>query len=428
MRARVQGIVALTVVASVAAIYAKSTSGYFFDDDFHWLAQTQSFRPANMLDLSRYDHFYRPVIETYFFVGLSLFGCSPFPFHVASLVIHLLTTFVVYQFARAVSGWPTFAALTALLFAVQPGMTEAVTWIAAITDQLPVLWYVVTLSLHVHALRRRAPVWYGLSLVSFVLCHLTHESAATLLPMMLLVEFTFIADGNLGARSRAVRQHWRRYAPFAVLLLAYLVLAYVVNTRSYLVREGHYMFGVHAIPNILNYIVWLYVGKRAPLDYIALLSALVAVLVWGTGQMRFAVAWIVVTLVPVSFFTWGNAPRYLYLPAVGFAMLLADLILAGERLLTRRWSPRVARVAIVVAVAIVTVRFAVFAKKAADSFPARAIAYQSFVTELRRANPGAVAGQTLVIDAKFLEGVPEIYREPAAQVGLCLPNVRLQLQ
>ena len=144
---------AAVVVAAVVLIYARSTSGYFFNDDFHWLEQTQSFVPANMLDLSRYDHFYRPVIELYFFAGLSLFGCEPFGFHVTSIVIHLLTTLVVYLFARALPSSALFAFLSALLFAVQPGLTDAVTWIGAITDQLPGLWYVMTLWLHRRFLR-----------------------------------------------------------------------------------------------------------------------------------------------------------------------------------------------------------------------------------------------------------------------------------
>jgi hypothetical protein len=70
----------------------------------------------------------------------------------------------------------------------------------------------------------------------------------------------------------------------------------------------------------------------------------------------------------------------------------------------------------------------VFAKKAADSFPARAASYERLATEVRRANPGAVPGAAVVIDAAFLEGVPDQYREPAARIALCLPDLRLQMR
>lgn len=415
------------VAAAVAVIYARSTSAYFFDDDFHWLAQTQSFAAANMFDLSRYDHFYRPVIETYFFVGLSLFGCDPFPFHLASIAIHLVTTLLVFLLAHTVARSPAFAFLTAVFFAVQPGFTDAVTWIAAITDLLPGLWYVLAVWLHVRFVQARRPHVYAGALAAFVACHLTHESAATLLPMMLIAEATFGAAGSARARVATVASHWARYVPFAAVLLAFLAVTYIVNTRSYLVQEGHYAIGWHAVPNLVNYVIWLYVGQRAPIDYVATIGILGAIAVWGSPRMRFAVAWVVVTLMPVAFFTWENAPRYLYLPAAGFALLTADLML-GLRGLLARWWPRAATPLMVAVVALLAIRFGVFAKKAADSFPSRTVHYARFAEELRRANPSASPGATVFIDARFLEGVPELYREPAARIALCMPDLRLQLR
>jgi hypothetical protein len=415
------------VVAAVLLIYGRSTAGYFFDDDFHWLAQTLSLSP-NFFDLSRYDHFYRPVIELYFLAGLTIFGCDPFPFHVLSIAIHLLTTTLVFSFARGVSNSIPFAALAAGFFAVQPGFTDAVTWIAAITDLMPVLWYVLTVWLHLRHLQTGRVQWYIGALLAFLTCHLTHESAATLLPMMGLVELTFSASGSARERVMTVVGHWHRYLPFAAILIGFLAVAYEVNTRSYLVREGHYAFGWHAIGNVLNYVIWLYVGQRSLLDYAATVAVLGAVLAWGTPRMRFSVLWIVVTLLPVSFFTWGNAARYLYLPAPGFAMLLADLVRALNVWAHARMSVRAASVLSGVIVVVLGVRFALFAKKAADSFPARTTAYERFVTELRRANPAVTSGAVVAIEAEFLEGVPELYREPAAAVGLCRPDLRLEIR
>ena len=418
----------LLIVAAVATIYAHSTSAYFFNDDFHWLAQTQSFAPLDMLDLDRYQHFYRPVIELYFFAGLTLFGCHPFPFHLASVALHLLTTLAVFRLGRALSTGETLAFLSALFFAVQPGLVDAVTWIAAITDLLPVLWYVLAVWLHLEFLKHRRRSWYVATIVAFALCHLTHESAATLLPMLLLAEFTFAAAGPGRERLATVTRHWISYVPYAIVLAGFLFVAYAVNTRSYLVQEGHYRFGAHAGPNIVNYMIWLYVGQRAAIDYVATLATTGALLVWGTPRMRFAIAWIVITLLPVAFFTWENAPRYLYLPAVGFALLAADLLLVLQRWVARRTSARAAQGVLVAVAAVLAIRFAIFAKKAADSFPARTVNYERFVRELRSANPDAAPAGTVIIDQRHLEGVPELYREPAARVGLCLPHVRLELR
>ena len=41
--------------------------------------------------------------------------------------------------------------------------------------------------------------------------------------------------------------------------------------------EGHYALGWHAVPNILNYVIWLYVGRRSVVDYVVMLAALAAI-------------------------------------------------------------------------------------------------------------------------------------------------------
>jgi hypothetical protein len=414
------------VAAAVVAIYFRSASGYFFEDDVHWMHQTFAFSLPGLVDLSRYSHFYRPVIEGYFFAGLTLFGCNPLGFHVTSIAIHLLATGALYGFASALARSPWFGLLSAALFAVQPGFTDAVTWIAAITDLLPGLWYILALWAHLRFVRERRARDFILTLAAFALCHLTHESAATLLPMMLVTELTFGATGSVRERVGHVWLRAASYAPFALLLAGYLVLAYVVNTRSYLVQDGHYAFGWHAIPHIIDYIVTLYVGKRGWTDYlfVCLVAGLVA---WkGTPRARYGLAWIVVTLLPVSFFTWGNAPRYLYLPAAGFAMLLAELLLGGHRMAARRMSPHAATAVVALVAVAFGARFGVFAKKAADSFPSRALVYARLAEEVRRseANPDG----TVVVDQRFFEGVPDLYRQPAVSVALCRADVRLRMR
>ena len=59
--------------------------------------------PANLLRLEQYDHFYRPIIEIYFYLGRAVFGCDARPFHIVSVAIHLLNTLVLFQLARALT-------------------------------------------------------------------------------------------------------------------------------------------------------------------------------------------------------------------------------------------------------------------------------------------------------------------------------------
>ncbi len=70
------------------------------------------------------------------------------PFHIASIAIHLINTLLLFLLARALTGRTSFAWLAALLFCVQPGYTEAVAWVAAITGLLSATWFFLTLWLY----------------------------------------------------------------------------------------------------------------------------------------------------------------------------------------------------------------------------------------------------------------------------------------
>jgi len=333
------------------------------------------------------------------------------------------------------TGKRAFAGLTALLFAVQPGYAEAVAWVAATSDLLLALWYLLALWMHLLFLRGRGVRFYAISLAAFAICLLTHESSATLLPMMIALEVTVVwergdrvrgstssrrADSAGGLAGRALR-----YAPFALLLAGYLALEYVVNSRSYLVTEGHYQFGWHAVPHALQYLITLYVGRRDAVSYVLTAAVIAVLLLRGTPPVRFLVLWMLVTIAPASFFTWGNVSRYLYLPAAGFAMLLAEAILTVRNLVAERVSPRGARAAAIALTAVLGVRFAVFAAKVPAGFREWTRPYERYVAAIRKANPAPSPGSVVYVDRADARGVPATYRDPAGAVAHCGADVRV---
>jgi hypothetical protein len=424
-RASVGGAVLLG--AAVVFIYWPAIGSFFFNDDFNWFDDAQRFSATNLFHLERYSHFYRPVIELYFYVGRSLFGCAALPFHLLSVGIHLLNTFIVYLFVRDLAGRRDVGALTALFFCTQPGYYEAVSWVAAITDLMPGLWYFLTLWCFLRFLRRGG-AWYAAALMTFTFCLLTHESSATLLPMLIALDVTLRMEAHERFEvSPWLRRGVLRYAPFAALLGVSLVITVIVNSRSYLIREGHYQLGWHAVPSILQFILSLYVGPRSVMSY-ALIAAVTAVLLWrGTPRVRFAVVLLFVTLAPASFFTWGNVSRYLYVPAAAFALLLAEGVVALEGLAMRLMTLRRARVlarALSVALAI---RFLVYAEKSARSFHDLTLPYARFVSAVRRANPGGRSAQ-VTLAADDVENIPVAFYDVAAGGAFCGPPIHVAVQ
>jgi dolichyl-phosphate-mannose-protein mannosyltransferase len=418
----------LLIVSAVAVIYRGAVVSYFFNDDFNWFDEAQRFAFTNLVHIERYNHFYRPVVEVYFFAGRRLFGCAALPFHLLSVAIHLANTLLVYLFARDLSGRRDFGFFAALFFCTQPGYYEAVAWVAAITDLLPGLWYLLTLWLFLRFLRSRRRPWYGAALIAFTLCLLTHESSATLLPMLIVLDLAEIGGARAfqaSGRSESLRTAVLRYAPFAVLLAASLTITYVVNSRSYLVREGHYQFGWHAVPHLAQFILSLYVGPRSMASYL-LIAAVTSLLLWrGSARVRFAVVFLFATLAPASFFTWGNVSRYLYVPAAAFALLLAEGAIAIEALLMARLARRTAHAVVMVLAIAVAVRFSVYAEKSAWSFRDLTLPYERFVSAARRANPSGSSGTPLALTPADVENIPVAFYDVAAGAAFCGPPLHV---
>jgi len=418
------GIGAVALTAIVAAIYRDVTRTYYFNDDFQWLQGARTFALVNVLHIERYNHFYRPIIEIYFFIGRRAFGCDAVSFHLASVAVHLCNTALLFLFARALTKSTMFAGLTAVLFAVQPGYVQAVVWVAAITDLLPATWYFLALWMYLRYLEGRGRLFYVISLAAFVACLLTHESSATLLPMLIALEALVLIEGHSGA-SVPLATRAKRYVPFALLLVAYLALEYVVNSRSYLITEGRYRLGWHAVTHGLDYLITLSMGAHNLAFRVLAVAGVVTLLAVGTARVRFFVAWILVTIVPSTFFIWDNSSRYLYLPAAGFAMLLAEGILAVRQVMASRLSPRAGQIAAGVLTVALAARFAVSASRLPKEFREWTRPYRRFVSAVRRANPAPLAGAIVYVDRENADGIPELYLDPAAEVASCGPDVHV---
>jgi hypothetical protein len=416
------------IVASAVVIYRAAIVSYLFNDDFNWFDDSHRFAFANLFHIGRYNHFYRPVVEIYFFVGQRLFGCAALPFHLLSVAIHLLNTLILFLFARELTGDRRFAYLAAAFFVTQPGYYEAVAWVAAITDLLPGLWYLLALWLHLRFLHRGGTALYLGALAAFTACLLTHESSATLLPMLIALDVTVQAEQGRRPDARWIRSRAGVYLPFAVLLAASLTITYIVNSRSYLVQEGHYQLGWHAVPHMLQFILSLYVGPRSMTSYI-LIAAVVALLLWrGTPRVRFFVILLFATLAPASLFTWENVSRYLYVPAASFALLLAEGVGRLEIEAARRITPRHARMlATAVAIAL-AVRFSVYAEKSARSFRELTRPYERFVEAVRRANPTGSTSEPVVLNPADVENVPVAFYGAAAGAAFCGPSLRVAVR
>jgi hypothetical protein len=418
------------IVITALALYFPATSGWFYEDDLQWLAGTLTFAPADLLNLSAQRHFFRPVISLYFWAATPLFGGSPVLFHWANSVLHAANGLLVLLLARRIGMTSRWSFFTALFFVSMPAFVEAIAWVSALAEPVATFFGLISVYALLRGRAEGSTAWHALSVAAFFMALITHESAAVLLPLLIIADWAFQVD----ERERRtpllsdVSAKIRRFAPYALLLGLYLLVDLTVNQRSYLVEEGHYRIGLHAVRNLLAYVVTLYVGQRNLPSYLAVAGVLILLLVFGTPRVRFAACWLLFWILPFSFFTWSNTSRYAYTPAVGMALLLADALGWLEHTLAS-FLGRPARLAVTTLLAaFVAVRFMLFAVDNVTSFAERTERYRDYAHALRREYPNPPRGARLAVDREIADALQFRYVEALAQWEFRDPALRLDVR
>ena len=173
----------LILWAIVGLVYANALgNGFVFDDASLVIKVYSSREPWDFLAIL-HDPWGniqgRPLRNLTYDLDYSLGGLNPRIYHLFNIVFHALNTALVYQLARRLlrGGWPAF--VTAILFAVHPIQTEAVTNISGRKDLLATLFYLLAFSAFTRycALPRAGSL--VLTLLPFLLGLMSKESAVT---------------------------------------------------------------------------------------------------------------------------------------------------------------------------------------------------------------------------------------------------------
>ena len=186
-------ICAAIVAAAAVLAYLNSFQGAFQLDDYKVVLSDPAVRSWGgwWSDLGRGI---RPLLKLSYAInwatGLGLFG-----FHLANLLIHLGNSILVLLLARKLTGSSSqmgcVALFTALLFALHPIQTEAVTYVAGRSASLMAFFYLASLAAYIRGRLEGGPLLtYALSPALFLLALAVKETAATLPAALLLWEIT----------------------------------------------------------------------------------------------------------------------------------------------------------------------------------------------------------------------------------------------
>ena len=247
----------VVVLSATAAIYLAAGVGraYFVADDFQWLAGGHTFTPARLVDQVAGDHFYRPAVDVWFAAAAEACGFSGPCYHAASLSLHLLNVALVFLLALSLFTDVRIAFLGALLFALEPGYTQAVVWVSAATALLMTTCYVGSLLAQVLSWTEqgaRRTAYEIIATLLFVGALFSHEAAITLPVVSWIMWREFGPEPLLGRRVLA--------GALTAGVALFAVMTVLANHRNAVFTESRYAIGVHAIQHALDYFVALYVG------------------------------------------------------------------------------------------------------------------------------------------------------------------------
>ncbi len=301
-------------------------------------------------------NYYRPLMHIFYMLLYALFGLNPLGFHVFNIVVHAGVSLLVFVLTLRLlgdggrtPGRPALGAAVSagLLFAAHPIHTEAVSWIGGIPELSFTFFCLASLLLHMRLPAERMPSFdpnYLLSLLLFSLAALCKETALVF-PFVLMAYDHFIREDRRALWLRAAG-----YLPFlAVAAVYFLLRVHALGSLAPVKRHAElsmYQYVINAPPLLRDYALKLLLPLNLSVFYAfrpaaslfkaPALSALIFLLVLAVllfmvrranKRAFFFCLLMLIPLLPVLYIpALGENPfseRYLYLPSVGFVLLLS---------------------------------------------------------------------------------------------------------
>lgn len=129
------------------------------------------------------DTFYRPLLIVSFIIDAHLGGLNPFVYHLSNVVLHILSTLVLYRLLLKLNCTNNSAALLSLLFTVHPVLTHAVAWVPGRNDVLLGLFSLLSFLFLLKYLEHKTLKTLGYHFLFFA-CALLSKETAVILPLV----------------------------------------------------------------------------------------------------------------------------------------------------------------------------------------------------------------------------------------------------
>ncbi len=360
---RIETILALSLFILVLIVFGQTGGFSFlhFDDNVYVTANAHvrsGLTGSSVVwAFSTLDEgFWHPLTWLSLMLDARLFGSWAGGFHWTNVLLHGLSTVILFLTLCRMTDAPWRSAFVAGLFAVHPLHVESVAWVAERKEVLSGFFWMTALAAYAwYAVR--PGIWrYGLVLVLYLFGLMAKPMIVTLPFVLLLLDVWPLRrdtalSGIVGRREFSkASPMWLilEKVPLLVLSAVFSVLAYWAESQAGAIRSGElYPIADRVANALVSYTSYLYrmfwpaglapfyphpgqwQGGEVLLSGIVLAVISMAVFILAKSRPWLGVGWLwyLGTLVPVSGIVQiGNiamADRFMYIPLIGLAVMLA---------------------------------------------------------------------------------------------------------
>lgn len=279
---------------------------------------------------------YRPVQILTFAIDHSIWGLDARGYHLTNTLLHILAALCIYWFINILYRDNLLSLFASVLFVTHPIHTSAIAYISGRAEPLEVIFMIFSFIFYIKYLDLRRPIFSIFMLLSYIMALLSNEGSLILPALLLLYHYAFKKKIEI-----------KGFLPILGITLAYLLLRltafkslspHVLSSTAILQRLPGFFIAV------VNYIRLLLLPFHLHMEYgykhfnivnpMALLGIVTscALLFYAfrkrdSGRVAFfSLCWFFTALLPKSNIypiAVYMAEHWLYLPSIGFFLLLA---------------------------------------------------------------------------------------------------------
>ena len=178
------GALSMLIIVTFVVYIPTYYGGFIWDDDFNFVNNPLMTADDGLkLIWVSEEAFYYPLVLTTFWVERQLWGLNPFGYHIVNTAFHAFNAVLLWILLRRLKvrgAW-----LAGAIFAVHPLQVESVAWITELKNVQSGFFYLLALLSYTLFDKERKWLWYGVTMLLFVLALLS-KTSTVMLPVVLL--------------------------------------------------------------------------------------------------------------------------------------------------------------------------------------------------------------------------------------------------